>query len=188
MQEEMTKERLAQLFPIILESHNPKWKKYYLQEKEFLQTIFGDSIVRINHIGSTYVDGLMAKPTIDILIEVCDNVNIEPITEKLSSKGYIKNEAHNDIITYIKGYTSHGFEGQAVHIHVRHSGDWGELYFRDYLILHPTAAREYEKLKIELRGKFLHDRDGYTEGKSKFVNENTEKARVELSNKYNPAV
>ena len=182
----VSEDRLAQLFPIILEPHNPEWKDYYLRERDFLQSIFGNHIIRINHIGSSSVAGLIAKPTIDILLEISTDTDIEAITEKLLDEGYVVNFAKNDIISYMKGYTPRGIEGQTVHVHVRHSGDWGELYFRDYLAVHPNVAREYEALKMGLKDKYEHDRDGYTEAKGQFINECTEKARVEFSNRYTP--
>ena len=67
---EMTQEELWQLFPIILSRPNPDWKNYYEEEKALLENSFGDLPVRIEHIGSTAVAGLIAKPTVDILLEV----------------------------------------------------------------------------------------------------------------------
>ena len=67
---EMTLEELWQLFPIILSEHDPRWTKYYQQEKTLLEKHFGTLPVRISHIGSTAVEGLIAKPTVDILLEV----------------------------------------------------------------------------------------------------------------------
>lgn len=90
------------------------------------------------------------------------------------------------ILSHIKGYTPRGFEGQAVHIHVRHYGDWGELYFRDYLILYPKVAREYEILKMGLKDKYMNNRDEYTEAKGRFISKYTEKARMEFPNRYTP--
>ena len=66
----MTLEELWQLFPIILTGHNPDWKIYYEDEKALLEKSFGNLLVRIEHIGSTAVEGLIAKPTVDILLEV----------------------------------------------------------------------------------------------------------------------
>ncbi len=177
-------EKFAKLFPILLTEHNPKWKEEYMQETVFLCSVFDDNVIRINHIGSSSVAGLIAKPTVDILLEVSEDTDIATITERLLDEGYVVNHANKDIITYIKGYTPHGFEGQTFHIHVRHSGDWGELYFRDYLNSHSDVAREYEKLKMELREIYTYDRDGYTDAKGEFVIRYTEKARVEYPNKY----
>jgi len=64
----ITNEQLSRLFPVLLIEHNPNWKEYYLKEKEFLSTIFVNNLIRINHIGSNYVSGLVSKPTIDILL------------------------------------------------------------------------------------------------------------------------
>lgn len=183
----VTKERLAELFPILLEEHNSEWGKNYLKEKEFLQSIFKDKIIRINHIGSSSVPGLIAKPTVDILLEVKDDININTETEKMKDEGYIVNTPEGDIIMYIKGYTPQGFRGQAVHIHVRYSGDWGELYFRDYLFDNLDIALEYAKLKLKLQELFSHDRDGYTAAKGPFIKKYTEKAKAEYSGRYIPA-
>ncbi|MGG6312426.1 GrpB family protein [Paenibacillus macerans] len=180
----VTEEELAQLFPILLEPYNPKWKIYFLQEKKYLHTVFGDSIVRINHIGSSSVEGLMAKPTVDILLEVKEDTDIEKATETLLDAGYIVNTPKRDIIMYLKGYTPKGFQGQAVHIHVRHPDDWGELYFRDYLFTHPDIAAEYAKLKVSLKEKYPHNRDGYTDAKGEFIRKYTDMARQEYAGKY----
>ncbi|MCL1952215.1 MAG: GrpB family protein [Oscillospiraceae bacterium] len=183
----MTKKQIKRLFPIILEPHNPAWKADYLRERDLLQTVFGDSIVRISHIGSTAVAGLIAKPTVDILLEVAETADIPAITKRMRDAGYLVNTPKSDIIMYIKGYTPCGFELPTVHAHVRHSADWGELYFRDYLMCHPDAARAYEALKLELKEKFTHDRDGYTGAKGAFVQKYTELARLEFPGKYAPA-
>lgn len=179
-------EMLTELFPILLKPHNAGWRDYYLAERDFLQSVFGEKIIRINHIGSTSVPGLIAKPTIDILLEISHEVDIKTITKKMEEEGYVVNTPQKDIIMYLKGYTPRGFEGQCVHIHVRNHGDWDELYFRDYLILHTDVAQKYEKLKLTLKEQYTHDRDGYTEAKGDFIRKNSEYARAEFPNRYIP--
>ncbi len=176
----------TKLFPISLDEHNEAWKEEYQKEEKFLKSIFGDKIVRISHIGSSAVEGLIAKPTIDILLEISDDIDIRAITEILEEEGYCINTPKSDIIMYLKGYTPKGFEGQAIHIHVRYSGDWGELYFRDYLRTYPDVAEEYAKLKAILKEQYPYDRDGYTEAKGEFVRQYTQKAREEFSGRYVP--
>lgn len=67
---EMTLEELWQLFPIILKEHNVHYKDWYeIQKQELLNYIDIKNIKRINHIGSSAVEGLIAKPTVDILLE-----------------------------------------------------------------------------------------------------------------------
>lgn len=182
----ISQENLSELFPIILEPHNPEWIRYFFIERNFLQSIFKEKIIRINHIGSSSVPGLIAKPTIDILLEISQGIDLSAITEKMRNEGYIVNIPQKDVIMYLKGYTPRGFEGQCVHIHVRHYADWDELYFRDYLISHPKVADEYGKLKLALKEQYIHDRDGYTDAKGDFVRKYSKLARAEFPNRYAP--
>ena len=87
---EMSNEELWQLFPIILSPHNPEWPRRYKTEKELLiKTIGAENIVRINHIGSTAVPGLTAKPTIDILLEIQQKTDPVRLIPTIESAGYI---------------------------------------------------------------------------------------------------
>jgi len=180
---DMTNEELWQLFPIITSEHKECWKDYYISEKENLEKIIGESnILKINHIGSTAVPNLPAKPTIDILIEIKNDADIHSLITKMENNGYIyspqpKNPAPH--LMFMKGYTLQGFEEKVFHIHIRYSGDWDELYFRDYLISHPQVTKEYGKLKIELMEIYKHDRDAYTQAKTDFIREVTDLARKE---------
>lgn len=183
----MTNEELWQLFPIILSEHNPAWKENYEKEKNLLLQAIGErNIVRVNHFGSTSIPNLIAKPTIDILLEVQNDTDIQRLIMKMETIGYIyspqpENPAPH--MMFLKGYTTNGFEGQAFHVHVRYSGDWDELYFRNYLLTHPEIAKEYGELKVELKEKFEHNRDGYTDAKTDFIMRITKMAKVE-QNKF----
>ena len=186
--QKMTNEELWVLFPIILSEHRAEWTKFYEQEKDTIISALGTkNISRINHIGSTSVPGLIAKPTIDILLEIPTDADIPSLTTALISAGYICNMQHNNPaphLMFMKGYTPQGFRGQAVHLHVRFPGDWDELYFRDYLRSHPKKAKSYGKLKQNLQLRYEHDRDAYTEAKTDFIQEATRLARKEMGNKY----
>ena len=186
--QEMTNEELWVLFPIILSEHRAEWTKFYEQEKDSIISALGTkNISRINHIGSTSVPGLIAKPTIDILLEIPTDADIPSLTAALISAGYICNMQPNNPaphLMFMKGYTPQGFRGQAVHLHVRFPGDWDELYFRDYLRSHPETAKSYGKLKQNLQLRYEHDRDAYTEAKTDFIHEATRLARQEMGNKY----
>ena len=188
---DMTNEELWALFPIILAPHDPAWAGRYAQERERIVRAVGeDNIARISHIGSTAVKGLLAKPTIDILLEIAAGCDTERLKQALTADGYIftpQPENPPPHMMFMKGYTPRGFKGQAYHLHVRFSGDWDELYFRDYLISHPEAARAYGELKDKLKETFEHDRDAYTEGKTAFVRVHTERAREEFGERYRPA-
>lgn len=185
---EMLKEELWTLFPIVLSEHRQVWKENYLTEKIVIEQAAGiQNIVRMNHYGSTSVPDLLAKPSIDILIEVNNNTNLKKLILNMQSVGYIYSEQLNNpqpCMMFMKGYTSQGFKGQAFHVHVRYSGHWGELYFRDYLLSHPEIADEYGKLKIELQKKYEYDRDGYTDAKTNFIKQVTKLATTEIQNRY----
>lgn len=186
----MTLEKLWILFPIILKEHNPDYKKWYLEEMENLINGIGkQTIKRLNHIGSTAVEGLIAKPTVDILMEVNRNCDMNELKEKLICLNWIVMSFENapDLKMVLnKGYTPNGFLEKVYHLHVRYSGNWEELYFRDYLILHKNIANEYRKLKINLLKKYEYNRDAYTQAKTDFVKKYTILAKEELKNKYLP--
>ena len=145
------------------------------------------NIARINHYGSTAVPRLKAKPTIDILLEINSEADIYKVEDVLPPDYICQlRDIPNDPLMFYKGYTPFGFAEKVYHIHVRHLGDWDELYFRDYLIKYPAIANEYTALKCKLFNDFEHDRDGYTDGKSEFIKKYSEKARQEFKEKYKP--
>ncbi len=185
---DMSFEELGKLFPIIICKYDPSWKSLYLSEKLNIENAIGSSnIVRINHYGSTSVPNLYAKPTIDILLEIKDETDTEKLIMDLKAAGYQYSPQPNNPaphMMFMKGYTPDGFVGQAYHLHVRYSGDWDELYFRDYLLLHPEIAEEYGKHKLELKEKFEHDREAYTQSKTEFISSVTKDARAEFGKKY----
>ena len=186
--QETDEERRARIYPVILSEYNPAWSEWYAEEKANLERLIGiENISRISHFGSTSVPGLTAKPTIDILLEISEAVDIDKLITSLSSPYYIylKEESAPSILTpplhlaFLKGYLSDGFAEKVYHIHVVRPGDWNErLLFKDYLIAHPETATEYASLKRELFEKFEFDRDGYTAAKGAFIKEITDKAKM----------
>ena len=180
---ELTDAQRAALYPIILREYNPAWPQWFAEEKAALERLLGpENILRITHIGSTAVPGLLAKPTIDILLEITEAADMNRLLATLPEPEYIplrKEATPGKRITIIKGYLSTGFAECVFHIHMRRPGDWDEVVFRDYLRAHPDATAEYAALKRRLQPEFEHDRDGYTEAKGAFVRAAVEKARAE---------
>ena len=185
---EMSLEELWELFPIILKEHNPNYKEWYeIEEKQLFSCIKNQDIKRINHIGSSAVEGLIAKPTVDILLEVDNNCDITRLIEILKMNSWIlmSSEHEPDLkLVFNKGYTPDGFAEKVYHLHVRYLGDWNELYFRDYLLDHADVAVQYGNLKLSLWKEYEHNRDGYTEAKSEFIMRYTEKAKLEYAGRY----
>lgn len=169
----MTLEKLGKLFPIIICEPSDKWADYYRTECQLILDSFSKSdIARIDHIGSTAIPNLRAKPTIDILLQVSEHADSQNIIDTFKTLGYQYTEQPDNPpphMMFVKGYTIHGFKGQAYHVHVRYKGDWDELYFRDYLIRHRKTAKEYEKLKLDLAIKYKNDREAYTNAKTIFI-------------------
>ena len=176
---EMTLEELWQLFPIVLTEHQDCWKEWYLEEAQLLRRLLPEGIC-INHIGSTAVEGIWAKPIVDILVELSPDTSMEEIRGKLSASGYICMSADEKRISFNKGYTEDGFAERIFHIHIRYTGDNDELCFCRYLNEHPDTAKEYESLKLTLWKEYEHDRDGYTNAKGAFIRNITEKAKEEF--------
>ena len=79
--------------------------------------------------------------------------------------------------SYNKGYTEEGFAEKVFHLHLVHAGEQPEILFRDYLRTHPDDAKAYEALKLSLWKPYEHDRDGYTNAKTEFVQASLDKAR-----------
>lgn len=176
----MSAEERGKLFPIILEEHNPDWLLQATQEEMFLRFLLGDDIVHITHIGSTAVPALLAKPTIDFLLEIDERANVNEMLMKLLVNGYEYNVDKERVAPHImlmKGYTLQGFQGQVFHIHMRYPGDYDEVYFKDYLCSHPAVAQAYGELKKQLQKQFEYDLYGYTMAKSDFIKHVNQVAR-----------
>ena len=182
--DEMTNVELGKLFPIILSDYMPVWEKNYLKEKSVLEHLIGlSNIIRISHIGSTAVPGLISKPTIDVLVEIIDDIDTIKLISNMQKEGYRYLEQPKNPpphMLFVKGYTEEGFKGQVFHIHVRYGGDWDELYFRDYLLTHPKTAAEYGRLKMGLKQKYEYDRDAYTNAKTDFIQRITKLAQAAI--------
>lgn len=180
---EMSLEELWQLFPVFLTEHRAYWKDWYVEEESLLKPLL-TAKARINHIGSTAVPAIWAKPIIDILVEVPKENHLPDVRDILVKKGYVCMAQSSNRISFNKGYTENGFADRVFHLHLRYDGDHSELYFRDYLIDFPEIAGQYEKLKRKLWKEYEHDRDGYTNAKSDFIRKYTSIAKIIYKNRY----
>lgn len=188
---EWTKAELWALFPIILKEHNPEWKKWYEEVAESIRSLLDPTLIlRLNHIGSTSVPHLIAKPTVDLLLELSETANADAMISLFTAAGWTYTGTPTmdspDWMMFHKGYTPQGFAPKVFHLHVRHLGDWNELYFRDYLLAHPDVATEYGLLKTKLQKQYEHDRDSYTDAKGTFIQRYTALARNEFPGRYQP--
>lgn len=182
---EMTLEELWELFPILLTKHKAEWNDYYAgMEAALKEALQAFRTVRISHIGSTAINGIWAKPIVDILVEIAPDENMQTVAEQIEKCGFLRMSEEKGRISFNKGYTEKGFAEKVYHLHLRFAGDNDELYFRDYLREHPDVAKEYERLKLRLRRQYGHNRDAYTEAKTKFVETYTAEAKRQYGNRY----
>lgn len=185
--DEMSAEELGKMFPVILAEHDKNWMVVYESEKSALLDILKDGVIRINHIGSTAVTGLVAKPTIDILLEIKKDFALDKLSLALQTLDYIGSEQKErpaPHLMFMKGYSDDGFKGQVFHLHVRYAGDWDELYFRDYLIDHDDVAKAYGDLKKKLQQEYRYNREDYTNAKTDFVAKVTKQAKETYRGRY----
>ena len=178
---QLTTDELGQLFPIIIVDYNPDWPRLAsIESRNIIETVGKEFISRIEHIGSTSIPGLCAKPTIDFLLEILEITNCDLLIKQLQKIEYHfipKPENPPPHMMLAKGYSESGITGQTFHIHVRYHGDWDELVFRDYLIKNQAVTAEYARLKRKLATEFKNDREKYTDSKSTFIKNTTLAAR-----------
>ena len=168
---EMSLEELWQLFPIELAEHNPEWFIWYDEEKNNLLSVLGNTIKRIDHIGSTSIPGLLAKPIVDILLQISPLADTDGLKATLADNGWLlmAENTRTCSFDFNKGYTPDGFAERVFHLHVKRIGDHDEIHFRDYIAAHPEDATEYAALKRQLLALYKYNRDAYTEAKTEFI-------------------
>lgn len=150
--------------------YTAEWIQLYEDEKKQIEKKMNDNLVKLNHIGSTSVPNLSAKPVIDMLLVVEDITNLDNQNQVFESLGYeimgefgIKGRRY-----YRKGrenrtHQIHAFQYDSVFDIERH------LAFRDYLIAYPEIAKQYGDLKSELALKYPKSIGDYGNGKDEFV-------------------
>lgn len=146
------------------------WNDHFRDEKEILCKLLDLHVLDIQHIGSTAVPGLSAKPIIDIMAGVRSLEDGLGCVEVLERQGYaFKGEAGIPGRLFFTK-EQHDFRTHHLHMVEYHSEFWcNHLLFRDYLIKHPDTAKLYEQMKWELAQKHPFDREAYTDGKSDFI-------------------
>jgi GrpB-like predicted nucleotidyltransferase (UPF0157 family) len=149
--------------------HDLGWAAAFVDLGAVLREALGDVAVRIDHIGSTAVPGLAAKPVIDLQISVRSLDPVDDFRGPLQGLGYVY-RADNPERT--KRYFREPPGHRRTHLHVRRLGSFSQqfpLLFRDYLRSHPPSAAAYAAVKRRCAEQFRHDRRGYVEAKDAFV-------------------
>lgn len=161
--------------------YTDEWKRLYNKEEEIMLSIIKDYVIDIQHIGSTSIPGLTAKPIIDIIIGIKTFTDLPIIIKELKANGYIyrPKSSTDERVLFVKG--TDGIRTHHIHV-VKWKGDeWNNnILFRDYLTKYSEIAEEYSKLKNSLSKKYKNDRNTYTESKNEFIQNVIMRARREL--------
>lgn len=156
--------------------YNPKWSELFEKEKQLLIKSIGAIAKDIHHIGSTSVEGLSAKPIIDIILETKTLDSLDKSKERFESLGY---EVMGEFGISGRRYYRKGGENRTHQIHAFEIGDSNitrHIAFRDYLKAHPAVRLDYQNLKKEVAEKCENNIQLYCEGKDAFVKEHEAKA------------
>ena len=156
---------------IKIEPYDPEWKNEFLKIKNMIIKHVDDLIIRIEHVGSTSVKGLAAKPIIDLDVVIENNSILPRTIKRLKKIGY---EHEGNL----------GIEGREAfrkirkddlmkhHLYVcpeKGKGFVEHIALRNYLRENKKAKEEYEKLKFKLASKYRNDIDSYCKGKTEFI-------------------
>jgi GrpB-like predicted nucleotidyltransferase (UPF0157 family) len=159
-------------------AYQSEWARLFDEERRLIEVAIGLRARGIEHVGSTAVEGLVAKPIIDITVAVAEVADVAACVEPLASLGY-EFKGEDEI-------PEHFLFGKGVPLRTHHlhmvgldSEFWRDhLLFRDYLRRNRETADEYARLKLQLAAQFAHEREAYTQAKSPFIKRVLEAAKA----------
>lgn len=167
--------------PIIVVPYDPNWPREFDALAGVLDRALGDVALRIEHIGSTSVPGLAAKPILDVDVVIDGPDDLPVAVERLSAVGYIhqgergvpgRDAFRYDVDTVPLDGTGRRWMAHHLYVCVQDSAELRRhVGFRDYLRAHADVAEEYGRLKLALAVDFRDDRTGYNDAKTAFVHE-----------------
>ncbi len=163
-----------------LEPHQEGWRREYEMEVERLRSVGGDDIREFEHVGSTAIPDIAAKPIIDILAVVEGPSHAARLLPVMEAHGYEyrPNDGVPDRVFLAKGPRTN----RTHYLSLTEAGSdcyRESVAFRDYLRNHPAVAAEYDRLKRELADEHGDDRPTYTAKKEPFIQHVLERAKSE---------
>lgn len=161
---------------VILSPHDPAWADLAKETIRVLWDIFGDTAGDIQHIGSTAINGIQAKPIIDLAVGVHSFEGL-PLRQ-LEAQGFQEsyNRFSSDLLYVLQ--TEDQVRTHQVHILIFDSLQWHNYVdLRDYMNAFPDKAREYEALKLRLAAECNNVQTAYTDGKHDYMEKTLAEAR-----------
>ena len=166
----MADQEFTWITEVLLAEYDPDWPGEFISESRRVREVLGAKVVDVHHVGSTAVNNLIAKPIIDLLVEVADLEPIDAMTESFIDAGY---EVRGESGIPGRRFLTRNEEGQRTHdIHIFQTGHdeiVQMLLFRDKLRENPDVAASYADLKRGLAAKFHNDVLRYTQEKTEFI-------------------
>ena len=154
---------------IVVTPYNPEWPRWFEQIRVYVWPVLSDFALAVEHVGSTSIEGLAAKPIIDLDVVIPDDSYLLLAVERLGSLGYVHRGnlgiEGRDAFTPPQGLPRH-------HLYVCPKDSLGlrnHLALRDYLRTHPEALVAYAQLKQQLAEQNPNDIDKYVEGKTEMI-------------------
>lgn len=166
---------------VSLVEYRPEWRKMFEDEKRIIQTALGGVSAQIEHIGSTAVAELAAKPIIDIMIGLEDFSIADRVVPKIEALGYEYIQKYEDVMPFRRFFIKEQMGIRTHQIHAVEIGSefWERLIlFRDYLRQHSNVAASYASLKRELAEREWKDVNEYAEAKTEFIRKIEDEART----------
>lgn len=156
---------------VVLEETNPKWKDMYLDEEKELKNLLKEHIIDIEHVGSTSIPGLAAKPVIDMMVVVNKLSDVENFKHLFRPEdGYFVRDDNGEQDEYFVTRDTLNNIYYFIHIVENNSSRYYNFVkFKSYLLNHPEYIKKYEDLKKELALKYSEDRKSYTANKNDFI-------------------
>ncbi|MBQ3543597.1 MAG: GrpB family protein [Lachnospiraceae bacterium] len=156
---------------VALEPHSSIWEKSAKELINKLKETLKDDIVAAEHIGSTSILNIYAKPIVDIVVGVTIFDRIMKHNDVLMAEGIIyRREDHPGQLLYICGDLEKNIHTHYIHVVIWGEKEWNNyINMRDYLNSHEDKAKEYSELKLRLAKDYPNDRIAYTDAKSDFI-------------------
>ena len=158
---------------VIVVPYDKAWKSAFEEIKKEIERVIGDLIIGIEHVGSTSVEGLSAKPIIDIDVVIKDYSVFATVVQKLETIGYIH---EGDLGIKDREAFKYTDKPHLMMHHLYVCPQYSEelhrhITFRDFLRSNPEAVRKYSLIKEKAAELFPNDIDGYIEYKSPCIKE-----------------
>lgn len=162
-----------------LRAHDAAWETSAEETIALLRSELGEDAADAQHVGSTAIPAVRAKPIVDVALAVRDFADVRRHDAALAEKGVIfRGEDQPGQLLYVRGDFAADTRTHHIHVVLTGSEAWENyLNFRDYLNAEPGAAKRYDEKKGELAARFPLDRSAYTEGKAALVAQLLEEAR-----------